>query len=315
MADKPFQYIQTLLEAGSFSRAAKRLNISQPSLSQFIMRLEKDVGATLVDRVAKPLRLTPAGECWIEAEKNVNKIRALSRVQIHDMGSGITGRLVVGTPKYFEGYFLVNALPPFMKEFPGVELVIEQGSGVDLEESVADGRLDLAIVPNPRNLPNITTEELYSEECLIALRADDPMCSQAVENRASSYPVLDFRLFDGKPFVTVKHDLRMRSVFDDLCAKAHVKPKVMLETGDLATCLALTDEKVGPTLVTNTLARLFAPKFPLRFFSIRPKIPDSDIRVVYRSNRYVSKAARALIDCMKKEGKELTTLNDAAETA
>ena len=62
MADKPFQYIQTLLEAGSFSRAAKRLNISQPSLSQFIMRLEKDVGATLVDRVAKPLRLTPAGE-------------------------------------------------------------------------------------------------------------------------------------------------------------------------------------------------------------------------------------------------------------
>lgn len=92
MADKPFQYIQTLLEAGSFSRAAKRLNISQPSLSQFIMRLEKDVGATLVDRVAKPLRLTPAGECWIGAEKNVNKIRALSRVQIHDMGSGITGR-------------------------------------------------------------------------------------------------------------------------------------------------------------------------------------------------------------------------------
>ncbi|MBS5812608.1 MAG: LysR family transcriptional regulator [Sutterella sp.] len=67
--------------------------------------------------------------------------------------------------------------------------------------------------------------------------------------------------------------------------------------------------------MTNTLARLFAPKFPLRFFSIRPKIPDSDIRVVYRSNRYVSKAARALIDCMKKEGKELTTLNDAAETA
>ena len=60
----------------------------------------------------------------------------------------------------------------------------------------------------------------------------------------------------------MKHDLRMRSVFDDLCAKAHAKPKVMLETGDLATCLALTDEKVGPTLVTNTLARLFAPEVP-----------------------------------------------------
>ncbi|MDL2059831.1 LysR family transcriptional regulator [Mesosutterella sp. AGMB02718] len=295
MNEKPYQYVQALLSAGSFSKAAKRLNISQPSLSQFIMRLEKDAGAVLIDRLARPLKLTPAGMCWCEAEKNVSKIRELCRIQIRDMGEGIVGKLSVGTPYYFESYFLSNVLPSFLESYPEVEISIEEKDDQKLEELVAASRIDLAIVPAPREDPGIASELLFCEPCLIAVRKDDPVCAGANPDGS-----IDFAKFDRRPFVVVKPTVRLRGVYNSLCARTKTQPRIAVECGDLTTALSHTISGLGPSLVTEMMARQFREKAPLEFFTIRPAVDPIRICAIYSDTRYLSKAGHSFIGAMKR---------------
>ncbi len=75
MAGNVYRYLNALVTEGSFSRAARVLQISQPSISQFLHRIEQEVGAKLIDRSAKPLRFTYAGECFMKTENEIEQLR------------------------------------------------------------------------------------------------------------------------------------------------------------------------------------------------------------------------------------------------
>ena len=79
MSANTCRYLTALLTEGSFSKAAQTLDISQPSLSQFLLRLETEAGTTLIDRAAKPLRLTPAGELFLKTERQIEQLRDMSQ--------------------------------------------------------------------------------------------------------------------------------------------------------------------------------------------------------------------------------------------
>ena len=87
MHSQAFRYLTAILEAGSISRAAAALEISQPSLSQYVQRLEKDVGAELFDRSTRPLSLTESGRIFYDAEKRVAQIREDCRRAVLDIHS------------------------------------------------------------------------------------------------------------------------------------------------------------------------------------------------------------------------------------
>jgi DNA-binding transcriptional LysR family regulator len=79
------RYLSALTEQGSFSKASQVLDISQPSLSQFVQRLEAESGVTLVDRASRPLTLTFAGECYLRTEKEIERLRDLRDKEIADI--------------------------------------------------------------------------------------------------------------------------------------------------------------------------------------------------------------------------------------
>ena len=75
MPSNTCRYLPALLSEGTFSKAAQFLDISQPSLSQFLLRLETEIGTELVDRQVKPLKLTPAGELFLRTERQIDQMR------------------------------------------------------------------------------------------------------------------------------------------------------------------------------------------------------------------------------------------------
>ena len=86
-----YRYLSAILTAGSISKAAQTLGISQPSLSQFVQRIEKDLGAEVFDRSTRPLTLTESGRIFFEAEKRVAEIREDCRRAVEDIHGGGRG--------------------------------------------------------------------------------------------------------------------------------------------------------------------------------------------------------------------------------
>ena len=164
--NKSFVYMQAILQSGSFSRAASELGISQPSLSQFIQRLEKDVGATLLDRQSRPLKLTAEGACWMEAETNVNRIREIYANRIREMSGRHSRHLRVGTLHYFEGFVFPEVLPKVLETLPDLDVQLTEDNAENLKKGLLEDRLDLAVLHCESCGQELTGELLFKERRL-----------------------------------------------------------------------------------------------------------------------------------------------------
>ena len=128
-----YRYLSAILSAGSISKAAQTLGISQPSLSQFVQRIEKDLGAEVFDRSTRPLTLTESGRIFFEAEKRVAEIREDCRRAVEDIHGGERGRVVIGASEYREMFFLTEVLPVFSAAHPGIEIALAIDRRVEME--------------------------------------------------------------------------------------------------------------------------------------------------------------------------------------
>ena len=137
MSGNVYRYLDTLITAGSFSKAARVLQISQPSISQFVHRLETEVGTELVDRTAKPLRLTYAGECFMRTEREIEQLRSMRSRLIADIDEGVRGHVTIGSSHYRSTFFLAEVLPIFRREYPGVTVSLAEGTTKELEDFAA----------------------------------------------------------------------------------------------------------------------------------------------------------------------------------
>ena len=179
MADHTYRYLSALVSQGSFSQAARYLDISQPSLSQFIQRLEAEAGTELIDRTSRPLRLTAAGDCFLQTERRIEQLRDLRTKEIADIGAGIRGHVRLGVSQYRSSYF------------------------------AADGTTDVSIVLAPVLNNELTYTALYDEKILIATAADSALAKSVPETKAE-FDKLDFSRLDAEPFITLRRGQKSR---------------------------------------------------------------------------------------------------------
>ena len=155
MDSNQFEYVIAVAEEKNFSKVAKKLYISQPSLSQYIMRLEKQLGIKLFDRTTNSLTLTFAGEKYLESAKNIQSLENRLRWELNDIADSKKGRLTIGIPFPTERYILPSLLPEFHRQFPGIEMVIKEQSAAGLEELLMEGKVDIAILHLPVQNPYV----------------------------------------------------------------------------------------------------------------------------------------------------------------
>lgn len=303
------RYLSAILSVGSISKAAQTLGISQPSLSQFVQRIEKDLGAEVFDRSTRPLTLTESGRIFFEAEKRVAEIREDCRRAVEDINGGGRGRVVIGASEYREMFFLTEVLPVFSAAHPGIEIALEEGTTRELEDFVWTGKTDVSLVISPLAQPGLEAVEIYEERLLLAVNDRSPLIEKALalcpeERCGDEFPPFPFRLLADEPFLVVREGQQIHDLYLSLIAKTGATPKIVLESESLTAALALAGAGLGATIVTETLARRSAAAKRVRFFSIEPAVPVRKVVAAYRPARYLSKAARLLIKTMQDVAKE-----------
>jgi DNA-binding transcriptional LysR family regulator len=193
MEIKQLEGLIAVAREGSFSRAAERLNLSQPSLSARIQQLEQSLGGKLlVNRRARPVTLTPVGETLlVYAERAVGILEA-ARQAVEASSSGTVGRLTITTPFSIATYLLPSVVNYFSNAYPSVELHIEAGHSDFAVSQLLDGISDLAFTAAfPQYIRQTKTIHRFHDKMGVAVSKSHPL---AVLKKVPVEEVMTYRL-------------------------------------------------------------------------------------------------------------------------
>ncbi|MFE6915027.1 LysR family transcriptional regulator [Streptomyces rubiginosohelvolus] len=233
-----------------FGRAAKRLQMAQPPLSQQIRQLEKELGVQLFHRNTRSVRLTSAGETFLEPVRTVLDDLDTAVRAARSAGIGEYGRVTIG----FAGASSHETLPRLTRAVraahPGLELVMTGQTYANTALSrVADGSLDLGFVRLPVARPGVAHRVIDEEELVCALPSDHPLA------RRETVP-LD--VLAGEAFVSfpANSGSTVRDAMTEACENAGFTPRIVQEAPDSYTILALVAAGVGVTLTVTSVQHI-----------------------------------------------------------
>lgn len=294
---KEFEYVLAINEERSFSKAAKRLFISQPSLSQYINRLEGQLGVTIFDRNTIPLSLTYEGELYIESVKSIMNIIEGLQKKFDDVTDLKKGRVNIGLTPSKANNPLPAILPVFKKEYPGIDLTITEGPSSQLEDMLTRGQVDICLLNLPIKSKGIEYEPIIKENLYLAAPPD--FVPKSTAQNDTPYPQINIEDLEDEQFILLHPSQRLRQIADSLFVKASVKPKILLETSSIETALRLSASGMGFCLVPESSVRFAGLKKPPKYYSLGSDITWTLV-VAYRENTYRTKATTAFADTVKK---------------
>ncbi|MET8511338.1 LysR family transcriptional regulator [Streptomyces sp. NPDC005077] len=229
-----------------FGRAAKRLQMAQPPLSQQIRQLEKELGVQLFERNTRSVRLTSAGESFLQPVQTVLDDLDTAVRAVRAAGRGEYGRVTIG----FAGASSHETLPLLTRAVraahPALELVMKGQTYADVAlAGVADGSLDLGFVRLPVTRPGVQYRVIDEEELVCALPSDHPFA------RLERVPI---EVLAQEPFVSFPANTgsTVRDATVGACEAAGFNPRVVQEAPDSYTILALVAAGVGVTLTVTS---------------------------------------------------------------
>lgn len=292
---RQLQYILQVAEERSFSKAAQKLYIAQPSLSQYVLKLEQKLGIQLFDRSSTPLRLTLAGELYVETAKRILDLKNQLSQQIDDVAELKKGRLTIGISPFRSAYILPSVLPAFQRSFPGIELILLEASIGELENYALNGTTDLSILTLPIREDLFIYAPLLSEELLLAVppqhqaskRAGNTTCDQSL------YPRIQLTELREDPFIILGQRLRQTTI--DLCLRAGFEPRILLETKSAEAAHAFVSAGMGVSFIPDTLVLFGNVSERPCYFSLESPVPTRMLVAAYRVGRYLSRAAQEFI--------------------
>lgn len=176
---KQLQYFAALAEAGHYRKAAERVGISQPSLSQQIGNLEEVLRLPLVERGRAGATLTPAGrEVLARAKAILSDVSALVETS-EQLTQGLAGTFRLGSSATLGPYLLPNVVRHLHEQFPNLRLFIRDGAPRDLLDDLIEGRLDLILTQLPVQSADVTVTRLFREPLRLAVARDHRLAASA----------------------------------------------------------------------------------------------------------------------------------------
>ncbi len=287
------KYFLMVAEELNITRAAERLYISQQSLSSHISSMERELDVKLFTRSPK-LSLTYAGGLLVETATQILDLHSQYLAKVGDINRHYLGVLRVGISHTCGLALLPEILPRFREEFPQVEFSLYEGNSIQLEDELSHGRVDLIICFQPIVLEGVETVPLTEQRLVMVVpRAftEELFGELAGEVRERTGQRMDVSVFRQLPFVLIKRGNRTRSVVDQYFSRCYFQPKLILETENTVTTLAMAQAGIGVTICPELFLRALPnPQPGSGGVDLFPLDPSTTSRLVagYRRDRFLS---------------------------
>ena len=225
MNEKHMQYVLTVLKEGSFTNAAKKLYVSQPSLSQIIKTAESNLGAPIFDRSTDPITLTPAGQLYVEAARQVTTISTNLRKQVEELSKEEFGTICLGISVQRGMELLPELYPRFKKRFPHVGMELHEQGSATMEKSVLEGEVGIALLTTFPRHEELVYDLIQEEKLVLIVNRE---CELA--KRIAPGTPIDILEARDETFISSQSGHSVRTIQDSLFITRDMKPKIDLVT-------------------------------------------------------------------------------------
>lgn len=301
-------YVKEVYETRSFSKAAKNLFISQPSLSLTIKKFENDIGIVIFDRSTNPIRLTEAGEIYMDGIIRILDIANDLKNYIDDYNDLKAGKLTIGAPHTFSNYLVPTLIAQFHVEFPQIEIRLVEADLLSAQDMLLRGDIDLVIESNEFDENLFINHRIFIEQVLIAVPITDPVNLSLKDysltredivkgkHLVESFPSVPIKYFSNSNFLLLEkgHDMHNRA--NKLFQKGGFEPKILMSLKQLTTTLSMTNQQLGVSIVSDTIVKLIDYKQNILYYKIDKGLSIRYINLAYKRNRYVSKSMQEFIN-------------------
>ena len=292
MNTKQLHYVLTLAHEGSFSKAADTLNITQPSLSQYIKKIEREIGLELFDRANGDIRLTDAGRVYIDAGKKILDIEHQMENSFTDLADHKTGSLIIGAAPYRAASMLPVIASRFQSLHPGMHLVVREGTTVELVEGMEHGEYDLALTLLPIDDRLFRWERIVEEELILAVPSSySPFTTTTVPDR--KHPAVDASVLNGKSMIMLTDAQFMQKQLENLLLDHHLSVHPAAIVKSLEAQIEFVKAGVGMALMPSGIERFCKPGDAV-FYSFTESLPRREVVVMWRKDQKLSKTAEEL---------------------
>lgn len=289
-------YVLAIAKHQNITRAAEALYVSQPTLSSFLISLERELGLKLFRKLGHKYVLTYAGERYVEKARQILQLKTDLDMELADIIKRDVGVLNVAFPPMRCAYMLPHTLPAFQKRYPHVKVNIFEGHSSANDSRLLEGQVDVAFYSKPNALhPQIEYRTLAREEMLICTCRSHPLARFAQPNPASRYPRLDTALLQGERLLQLMPEQRTRQIVDSYLRENALNFQDVMVTSNMSAIMNLVAVGYGISFIFETHLRHHAEARLIDCYSFGEPRTCSDFVAAYRKNSYLPAYAQDFI--------------------
>lgn len=308
MNEKHMQYVLTVLKEGSFTSAARKLYVSQPSLSQIIKTAEANLGAPIFNRGTDPITLTPAGQLYVEAAAQITAISTNLTKQIEELSNEEFGKLRLGISVQRGMEILPYIYPRFKKRFPHVELELHEQGSASMERSVLEGAVGIALLTTSPKYDTLVYDLIQKENLVLLVNKSCRLAKSVIPGTP-----IDITAAKDETFICSKPGHSVRTIMDSLFVTRDMKPHVGLETIsiEVGKYVVATSEVVMacPDSYADTANAECSPYYTYPILGVEN---PRHFYACYRKDLYLTKYMRGFLDLLHEIKDQPTGLHGQA---
>ncbi len=304
------EYVYAVYKEGSFTKAAEKLYISQPSLSAAVRNVEKEIGAPLFNRGGS-VTLTEVGREYIRAAERMIALKEEFLNRVNDIYNLEVGHITVGGTNYLSSYVLPRIITRFSELYPSIEVTLAEANSKTLSEMIEREEIDIVVDSFDKSLEDYIGYPLASERILLCVPSDLP-----INKRLEGYAISPESIYNGEPdafvkepvpinifkdesFVMLKNGNDMYHRAIEIFEKAGISPKISFSVDQLNISYFLAESGMGLCFATDTLFRFGRFRSKVRLYNVAEEHSNRTLYVAHKKNKYCTRAMSKFIEIAK----------------
>jgi len=278
-----------VIERGSFSAAADRLDLTQPAVSLQIRQLEKRLGVRLIERVGRRARPTPAGTELLVHARHIAEAVAAAQEGLAPYASGAIGRVRIGSGATACIHFLPSVLRDLRQRFPKLEIIISTGNAADVLRQIEDNLLDVGLVTLPAPGRMFDVSPVLEDEFVVLSSTEGEALPRAVTPQALAR----------HPIVLYEPGAQTRRILDDWFTTAGLRIKPTMEIGSVEAMKELVLAGLGRGIVPRMAVDTPHRSHELRIQPLTPRL-TRNLGIVMRRDKPLHRGLRETVAALRR---------------
>ncbi|HCW03471.1 MAG TPA: LysR family transcriptional regulator [Clostridium sp.] len=283
---KQLKYFIAIAEEGSISKAAKRLHMAQPPLSQQLKAMESELGVELFERSTRKLEITSSGQAMYHKAKQILKLMDIAIKEVKDISDGLAGKLSIGTVSAAGATFLPQLISNFHSKFPNISFEIIDEDTPRIIELLSKGFIDIGIIRTPYNTEGFKVINLPEEPMIVASKTD-----YWDKNRK----VITIKELNQLPLVLHR---RYEKTIGELCNKKGFSPNIICKSNDVRTILLWANAGIGVAIIPKNCLDLI-PNTKLYHRELKEAELKVGTAIIWPKNGYQSSPTKRFISLLQ----------------